>query len=131
MSQIIPVPPNQIIEKLDISATEKQAWLQYIENQQNQEAEMLDHQMEMEMEKTDREFTLKEQETQLDFLVDMAKIQQMAEKDEKAMATKLEQMDSTERGSVMQFAAQMFQIASAAEQNAKGGDNGERKQTSA
>jgi hypothetical protein len=131
MSQVLPVPPQQIIEKLDLSATDKAQWLQYIADQQQGEAEQAQMQIQFETEKTDRELTLKEQETKLDFLVDMAKIQQMAEKDEKAMATKLEQMDSSERASVMQFAAQMFQIANQAESNAGGGsNNGEGKQTS-
>lgn len=112
MSKLLPVPPEQLIEKLDIGATDKRKWLKYINDQQQASQEKEEEVLAKEIEFRETELGQKDKEIQLDFLVDMAKIKQMAEKDEKAMVTKMEQMSSTERMDIVKFAAQMLQISS-------------------
>jgi hypothetical protein len=137
MSERVPVPPEQLIEKLDISATEKTRWLEYIQNQNQQQSQMVEMQIQAEAEKTERELANMEQNTALDFIVDMAKIKQMAEKDEKSLVTNFERMSLEEKQTVLDFAAEMAKVmqqekaaTESAKAQAKGAKNGGTKQTS-
>jgi hypothetical protein len=107
MMEALPVPPEQIIEKLDIAADEKARWIEYINSQQQAQAEQQDHLMQMEMEYKERELGQTDQKNTMDFLIDMAKIKQMAEKDEKSMVTKFAGLDQQKQASILQFAGNM------------------------
>jgi hypothetical protein len=110
MQERLPVPPEQIIDKLDISATEKERWLEYIKQQQQQETMEQEQLKQAELEFKEREIADKEQQTENDFIIDIAKLKQMAEKDEKAMMTKFAGMDQQEQAGILQFASQMATI---------------------
>lgn len=124
----LPVPPEQIIEKMEITASEKERWMQYIQQQQQSQAEQQDQMIQLEAQFKDREIQVDETKNKMDFMVDMTKIMQMSEKDEKSMATKMAQMNTSERANVMNFAAQMLQLAATVEK--EGENNGQRKPTS-
>src|SRR5574343_208726 len=80
-----PVDPMQIIEKMNIPESDKQRWLQYIQSQQQAAAEAQSQAVQAEVAMKDRELTIEEKKVLLEFLVDISKIKQMAEKDEKKM----------------------------------------------
>lgn len=80
-----PVDPTQIIEKMNIPESDKQRWLQYIQSQQQAAAEAQSQAVQAEVAMKDRELTIEEKKVLLEFLVDISKIKQMAEKDEKKM----------------------------------------------
>lgn len=111
MSQILPVPPEQIIEKLDIGASDKRKWLEYIDSQQQAQQQQQEEMLAKEMEFRERELGQRDKELEQEFMVSMTKIKQMAEKDEKSMITKLQQMSSAERAEVRKVSAQMLQAA--------------------
>jgi len=118
MQDKVPVPPDQIIEKLDLSATEKERWLEFINEQQQKEQEDRQRLENMEVQFRDRELKTDETKNQQDFMINMAKLKQMAEKDEKSMKTKLAQLDQADKAAMMSFAAQML-AAQAQEEQAK------------
>jgi hypothetical protein len=124
----IPVPPEQIIEKMEITASEKERWIQYIQQQQQAQSEDQERILALETEFKKRELDQNETRDKMDFMVDMTKIAQMSEKDNKSMATKMAQMNSSEKSQVMNFAAQMLQLAATVEK--EGEQNGQSKQTS-
>ena len=116
MQERLPVPPEQIISKLEISATEQERWLAYI-NQQQAAAQQQQEKLEaLEIQFKDREIKVNETRNQQDFVISMAKLEQMAEKDEKSMVTKLQMMKSSERTALMQSSMQMIQMAAQIEQ---------------
>jgi hypothetical protein len=124
----IPVPPEQIIEKMEITASEKERWIQYIQQQQQAQQEQQDMMLQLEKAFKERELAQEDTKQKMDFMVDMTKIAQMSEKDNKSMETKFAQMNSAERSNVMNFAAQMLQLAATVDK--EGENNGQRKQTS-
>jgi hypothetical protein len=86
-----PVPPEQIIEKMSISESEKTRWLQYLEQQQKAQSEQQQQMMQIEMQLKDRELAIQEQKNQIDFLLGNAKLKLAAQKDEiKAASTERE-----------------------------------------
>jgi hypothetical protein len=116
MQEQVPVPPEQIIEKMEISASEKTRWLDYIAQQEESQAQQQEQMMQKEMQYKERELGQRDKELEQDFLVDMTKIKQMAEKDEKALNTKFAQMEVQQKQALLQFSQQMAQIASQADQ---------------
>ena len=68
MSERIPVPPQQIIEKLEIPATDKQRWLEYIDQQEQGQSEQQEKMVELETQFKDRELKVDEQKNMLDFI---------------------------------------------------------------
>ena len=80
-----PVDPTQIIEKMNIPESDKQRWLQYISQQQQSQAKAQEEMKQFEIQSADRQFSIEEKQIMLTFLTDLAKIKQMAEKDEKNM----------------------------------------------
>ena len=109
MQERLPVPPEQLISKMEISASEKERWIEYI-NMQEQAAseekeEMKKFQMEMEMRKLDQ--VDKQRET--DLLTDMTKYKQMAEKDEKNTKLKYAQLTTDQQQEAKQFALEILQ----------------------
>lgn len=80
-----PVDPVQIIEKMNIPESDRQRWLKYIEQQQQSQSQMQQEQVQYTMQTQERQFSIEEKKIMLEFLTDIAKIKQMAEKDEKKM----------------------------------------------
>jgi hypothetical protein len=109
MQERIPVPPEQIIDKMEISATEKERWMEYIKQQNEAESQKQEMLQAKEIEFKEREITDDETSTKQDFILGMAKIKQAAEKDEKNMMTKYAQLDQAEKASALQFATQILQ----------------------
>jgi hypothetical protein len=109
MQERLPVPPEQIIEKMELSATEKERWLDYIRKQEAAQAEKQEKMENLEIQFKDREISDDEQQTENDLLLGMAKIKQAAEKDEKNMKTKYAQLDQQDKASALQFATQILQ----------------------
>lgn len=126
--QGFPVPPEQIIEKMSISESEKVRWLKYISDQQQAQSQAQDHAMQMEMSVKDRELKNAEQKTMYDFLADMAKIKQMTQKDElrikegaynrKQQAELQEQTAQAENKKIMLELAKLYEeLKASSEQN--------------
>jgi hypothetical protein len=111
MSQQFPVPPEQIIEKLELAETEKQRWLEYINQQQAAQQQQQEALARIEMQFKDREIKVDEEKNMLEFMVDMAKIKQMSEKDEKKMISDFQKMSIEEQNNLMQYVAQMAAVA--------------------
>lgn len=82
-----PVDPIQMIEKMNIPENDKQRWLKYIESQQQAQQQAQEQQGAIQQAFAEKQLSLEEQKMVLDFLTDMAKIKQMAEKDEKKLFT--------------------------------------------
>lgn len=117
MQERIPVPPDQIINKLEIAESEKQKWLKYISDQSEAQQKEEERLKNLEIEFKDREIKVDEQKNLLEFTVDMAKIKQMSEKDEKSMSTKFAALDTQERASILQFVANMATLLANKEKN--------------
>jgi hypothetical protein len=117
MSQQMPVPPEQIIDKLELPASDKAQWLAYIQQQQMGMQEQQQQMVAMEAQFKDREIKVDEQRNMLEFMVDMAKIKQMAEKDEKKMVSDFSKLSVEQQSNILQFAAQMAQVAATATAN--------------
>ena len=105
-----PVDPIQIIEKMSIPESDKARWLQYIDQQQKGQQEQQDMMLKLQMGVQDREFTIQEKKLMMDFLVSIAKIKQMAEKDEKKMVDSAASRKVQMAQSVMQAQTQDRQM---------------------
>lgn len=110
MQERLPIPPEQIISKMEISATEKERWLEYINQQQQAESQKQEELQQTEISFEDRKIKVDEEKNQIDLILGLGKVNQAAEKDEKSLITKFGQMDAQEQGSVLSFAAQMAQM---------------------
>jgi hypothetical protein len=138
MSEKLPVPPEQIIEKMAIPASEKAKWLEYINEQMAQQSEMVEREANTEDEQFDREQTQKEKKDMMTFILGAGKLKQMAEKDEKSLAKDWELMDIEEQNNIMQMTANLTKIAADSHkanadrkaQSQQGGKDGGTKQTS-
>jgi len=109
LGEKLPVPPEQIIEKLEISATEKERWIAYIKEQQQATQQKQEQLEQTEIQFKDREIKIDEQRNKQDFIISMGKINQAAEKDEKSIAAKFAQMDQTAKAEALTFATQVLQ----------------------
>jgi hypothetical protein len=98
-----PVDPTQVIEKMEISESEKKRWLDYINQQQAAQAQQAQEEAQFAKELEMKKLALQEQDMQMDFMVDIAKLNQMAQKDEKKMQQVIMQMDQTQRQNLAQF----------------------------
>lgn len=119
MQERLPVPPEQLISKLEISASEKEIWLEYIKSQEAAQQQQQEEMKDDEFKFKDREIKVDEEKNKMDFMVDLAKIKQMSEKDEKAMMTKYAQMDKDEQSAVREFALQILQADQQAQIDAR------------
>jgi hypothetical protein len=115
--QGFPVDPMQIIEKMDLSAREKQRWIEYIQNQNQAQAEQQQQMLAAEMQFKEREMADKEKQTQLGFMVDMTKITQMADKDNKKMAEDFAKLAQEDKHKLMEFVIELIKIANEEAQN--------------
>jgi hypothetical protein len=111
MQQGFPVDPMQVIEKMELPQREKQRWMEYIQQQQQSQAEQQEQEVAAEMQFRDREIAVKEQQNQLDFIVDMTKINQMSEKDDKKMAQDFAELSMDDKHAVMDFIIELIKIA--------------------
>lgn len=113
--QGFPVEPSVIINRMDLPASEKQKWLEYIQGQQQAQTEAQEQMAQAEMQFKDRELSNEEQKTILEFLVDVAKLNQQAEKDEKKMLTADQQVAQADRKALLDFISQINQASVNAE----------------
>ena len=87
--------------------------------------------MQMEMNQFDRKQGATEQKDMMNFVLGIAKLKQMAEKDEKSMVKDFESMDIEEQNNIMTMTANMAKIAAdvntkrmQANKQSEGGNNG-------
>jgi hypothetical protein len=109
--QQFPVDPLQIIEKMELPASEKQRWIQYIEQQQKAQSEQQQMMLQLETQMKEREISNDEQKTMNDMILGIAKINQASEKDTKKQLTDFLQLEQDEQIAILDFAAKMAQIA--------------------
>jgi hypothetical protein len=128
MMQQLPVPPEQIIEKLDIAESEKVKWLQYIQQQQESQAQMAEQQMQMQMGLETRKLDQTEERDKMDFIVDLTKIHQMGEKDEKSMKKDFARMEKEEQNNLFQGALSLLQMIKESKEEEGGTSNGTKRQ---
>jgi len=117
-----PVDPMLILEKLELSASDKARWSEYINSQQQAQTEEQEEMKQLEIAFKDREIKVDEQRNMLDFVLGLAKINQQADKDDKKMVTSMMQLDAEQRRSIAQFIVDMagvMQQADAAAEQAK------------
>jgi len=119
MGDKLPVPPEQIISKMELAATEKERWIEYIKSQEQANAQQQQEMMAKEIEFKDREIKNDETQTANEFLIDMAKLRQMGEKDEKSMITKLTGMKQQEQAAMKQLALDVLKATAEMEQDAE------------
>lgn len=108
--QGFPVPPEQIIEKLSISETEKQRWLSYLDQQSQAQQEQQAQLMQAEMEIKQRELAVKEQANQIQFLLGSAKIKQAATKDEIKAETERRSQDIESQSAMQEAQAEYIRL---------------------
>jgi hypothetical protein len=81
--------------------------LRYIDEQTQAQQEEQEEMKNLEIEFKDREIKVNEQKNIMDFTIDMAKISQMTEKDQKSMITKFAGLDVQKQSAMLTFVAQM------------------------
>jgi len=116
MQERLPAPPEAIISKLDISESEKQQWIKYVNDQQQAASQEQEEMKQIQVGFEDRKIKVDEQSNVMDFLVALSKIEHMSEKDEKNMVTNFAQLQETDKNNVLQFASQIISAASQQDQ---------------
>jgi len=89
-----PVDPLQIIEKMHIPESDKQRWIQYIQQQQQAQQEAMSQETKFAMEQAAAQLSLEDKKIVMNFLVSIAKLKQMAEKDEKKVVMEERKMQN-------------------------------------
>ena len=102
-----PVEPSVIINRVDLPASEKKKWLAYIEQSQQQQAQAQQEAMQTEVQLKNRELTTAEKKVLYDFLVDVAKVNQQAQKDEVKSQTASSQLAQADRQAILNFISQI------------------------
>jgi hypothetical protein len=74
----VPVDPKIIVNKMDLAASEKLQWIQYIDSIQKAQQEAAQKEQEFEQRMQTAELELKKQELKMETFIDGAKINQMA-----------------------------------------------------
>ena len=115
--QGLPVPPELIIEKMDISASDRQKWMGYLDQQNQQQEQEKQQMLQTEMAIKDRELTNDEKKTLNDFILGIAKIKQAEHKDELKQQTALDQMSLQEQRDMLTYIQQLASIAQKADQH--------------
>jgi hypothetical protein len=114
-AQGFPVDPNQIIDKMDIPASEKKRWMDYIAAQEQAQAQQAEEQMQTQVALETEKINVQKEGNMLDFITDMAKVKQMVQKDEGRMKEEFAKLDSKQRADLMNFVAQMASVAASVE----------------
>lgn len=117
MSERYPVPPELIINRMDLPSSEKKQWLEYIRSMEQQQAQQQEMMMQAEMAFKDRELTAEEKAIMYDFLIDVAKVNQQAHKEEIKQSTAEKQMEVQAQKTILDHIAALAstQQANAAE----------------
>ncbi|RLD02968.1 MAG: hypothetical protein DRI65_13870 [Chloroflexota bacterium] len=110
MQTEFPVDPLQVIEKLELPASEKQRWIQYITSQQDTQTTEQEEAKQFEIEKETKKLEQVDKKMEQEFMVDIAKINQMAAKDDKKMAQVFAQMKQDEKAQLAQFMVDMISV---------------------
>jgi hypothetical protein len=111
-----PVDPIAVLEKMELPASEKLRWIEYINGQQQAMAQQQQEQLAAELGIKTRELDIKEQDNMFDFIVDITKINQMLEKDEKKMVTDFAKLGVEERNNMAQFISSMLSVVAQVKQ---------------
>ena len=111
-----PVEPSVIINRLDLPASEKKKWQEYIDQQQQMQSQMAMQQMQQEAAFKDRELSTSEKEVVMNFLIDVAKVNQQARKDDIKAGVSMEQIEAQDRQAITNFLSQLIQSAAQAKQ---------------
>ena len=114
--QGLPVPPELIIEKTDISESDRQKWMQYLQQQSQSQQQQQEQMMQAELQFKDRELTNDEKQTLNDFILGIAKIKQAEHKDELKQQTSLHQTSIQDEQSTLQYILGLAAIAQKADQ---------------
>ena len=118
-----PVEPSVIINRLDLPASEKKKWLEYIQSQNQGQQEMVEKQQVQEQANKDRELSIDEKRLIMEFIINSAKINQQAEKDEKKLVTSAAQVEQSSNAAILSFLASVIQK--------EGGEDGKSKERQA
>jgi hypothetical protein len=122
-----PVDPMQVIEKMELSASEKVRWIEYINNQQQAASEKEDQMMQTQVGLETEKISVDKEKNQIDLILGMAKINQMGNKDDKSLFAKMAQLDVAERNNMAEFALGIIQALAAAKQAEQGGTDARRR----
>ena len=110
MSQQFPVPPEQIIEKMDLPESEKVRWLEYIAQQQEAEAKQGEAMMAAQMELENAKLDTQKEKNIMDFLADIGKLSQMTEKDNKKMQDSVSRLSLEEQKAAIEAVKMMMEM---------------------
>lgn len=111
------IDPVSVIEKLELSATEKDRWLKYIDNVEKSQSQQTQQAMQAEMQFRDREISIDEQRNLIQFITSMAKVEQMSDKDKMKLMTEFIKLDLQNKSDLRTFMSNMYNILSELEKN--------------
>jgi hypothetical protein len=103
------VDPLQVIEKMELAASDKARWIQYIQQTQEQQAKQAEEDRQIQVQLEQSKIGVQEQKNTLDFILGSAKVDQMENKDDKKMAMDMARLDHEQRKAVADFALQLVQ----------------------
>ena len=104
-----PVDPLQVIEKMELPASEKARWTQYIQQQQEAQAKAAEEEKQTAIQLEQAKLGVQKEKNSLDFILGSAKIDQMESKDDKKMQMDVARLDLDQRKSVAEFALGLIQ----------------------
>ncbi len=107
-----PVDPLHVIDKLELPASEKARWEEYISQQQQSQAEEAEKQFQAQMGIEQGKLQLQDEKNKLDMILGMAKIDQMENKDDKKLAVDISRLDLDQKKAVADFALGLIQALS-------------------
>lgn len=100
-----PVDPMQIIEKLDISETEKQRWMQYIQGIQQAQAEAAQRDYELKMAEIQSRTATDSKKIESDSVIKMVKVKEQKAKDEGKRNIEQARMQMEDTGHQLEYLA--------------------------
>lgn len=107
-----PVDPSAVINKLEISSTEKAQWLNYISSAEKSQSEQVQQSVQAELEFRDREIGVDEQANLIDFITSMAKIDHMETKDKLKLISDFAKLKEQTKVNLRSFLTSMLSITS-------------------
>jgi hypothetical protein len=113
----LPVPPELIIEKMDISAGDKAKWLEYINSQNEQSSKQQEEMMQTEIQMKQKELSLDEQKIMNDFIIAMAKLNAASSKDAMKMQQHAMSMSVAEQRDLLNYINGLANVAQSAKQS--------------
>jgi hypothetical protein len=103
-----PVDPLQVISKMELPASEKARWEQYIQQQQESQAKAAEEEKQIQVELEQAKIGTQKEKNTLDFILGQAKIAQMENKDDKKMAMDVARLDQDKRLKLAEFAVELI-----------------------